>query len=1117
MSLRPHQDTKEALHKRFLPHFFIPSHTPRWLLLACTLGLVLTIGVGTTLVQLVQHNSAQAANMSVPLSGTLTPLLKQSHEIGLTNSQQRISLSLGLRPRNQAMLQAYMSGLSRPGSAIYRHFLTPAQYAALFSPTPAEYSAVQHYVQSQGFTVTGTYNHRLLLNFSGTVSQVEQVFHVTLRNYVAADKHVYYANDTAPALPQWLAPQVLSLTGLNNAARLSHPPVFSSSHSIMQSQFCPPHGSNYITPDQVASVYDLNGLYNNHMQGEGQTIALFELDTFVMSDLTHYAACYGQSHTPVQTVVVGSNPVSTDGGVVEVELDAEMILSAAPHLGRLVIYEAANTDAGSLAEWAQIVQDAVPVVSTSWGQCEALMNPQVAQEENVLFTAAAVQGQTIFAAAGDTGSADCIREDSTHTQVNADDPAGQPYIVAVGGTRLLLSQSGGYGSETTWNDAPNVPPGYAGGAGGGGISQFWQAPAWQSAPGVHNSYSSGTPCNVSGQICREVPDVALNASPLMGYPVYCTSLAAGCSSQTNWFNVGGTSAAAPLWAAILALANQSALHSGGLSLGFIAPLLYQIASNNTMYAASFHDVTTGTNDYNNYNSGAYPATADYDQATGLGSCDATALAANLVNLARAAQGQRISPAALTWYFAEGSVGGGFQEYITLQNPSSTQGANVTITYLFENRPAVNVGHYVAASSRFTVNVNMDLGVAVNAPQQAVAAIVQVQAGGPPIVAERPMYFNYKGVPSGTDVMGATSPGTSYYFPYADTRQSSTGPSYMSYITMLNPSTTQTAHVTLTYYTGECGNSSQAPCPTQQITIAPLHRGTGTPAAVYLYQQLAASVQSDQPIVVERPMYFKDNIPSAGGSITGAASVVGATTPGQDWLFAEGYTGHNFQEYLVLANFASNAATATVKLEYDNGHTQSIAVNVPAFSHVMFNVNQANSAPYGTCDTTPCQVTATASAEVTATAPIVVDRLMYFHFGSNHLSGATEAVGEPGPAVQRTFSFAEGYTANSFVEYLTLQNPTQNDETVAVTLFFDTYVTETQYQVEAHSRLTVPINTLVAPIASAYNNLGTNSFSVSMTVQALGTNAVIVAERPMYFNYHGDQGGTDVIGYTQPLT
>ncbi len=1115
MSLRPQKDNQGLFDKRSLPRFVISSHTPRWWLLIGTLCLVLTVGVGTTVVQLMQRSSAQAADLSVPLSGTLTPMLKQSHEIDLTNSQQRISLSLGLRPRNPAMLQAYMSDLSRPGSAIYRHFLTPAQYAALFSPTPAEYAAVQHYVQSQGFTVTGTYTHRLLLNFGGTVSQAEQAFHVTLRNYVAADKHVYYANDTAPVLPQWLVPQVLSLTGLNNAARLSHPPVFAPSHAIIQSQFCPSHGNGYLTPDQVASAYDLNGLYNNHMQGEGQTIALFELDTFAMSDLTHYAACYGQSHTPVQTVVVGSDPINTDGGVVEVELDAEMILSADPHLGRLVIYEAGNTDADSLAEWAQIVQDAVPVVSTSWGQCEALMNSQTAQEENVLFTAAAVQGQTIFAAAGDSGSADCVSQNNAQTQVSVDDPASQPYVVAVGGTRLTLSQSGGYGSETTWNDAP--AGGYTGGAGGGGISQFWQAPVWQSAPGVHNTYSSGIPCNVAeGQICREVPDVALNASPLMGYPVYCTSVAAGCTLQANtsWFIVGGTSAAAPLWAAILALANQSSLHSGGLSLGFIAPLLYQVANNDTMYSTSFHDITTGTNDFNNDNGGKYPATVDYDLATGLGSCDAAVLAANLVSLVREEQGQRVSPAALTWYFAEGSVGGGFQEYITLQNPSSTQGANVTISYLFENITSVNVGHYVAASSRFTVNVNMDLGVAVNAPQQAVAAIVQVQAGGPPIVAERPMYFNYKGVPSGTDVLGATTPGTTYYFPYADTRQGSA--SYMSYITMLNPSATQTAHVTITYYTGRCGNNNQAACPTQHISVAPLHRGTGTPAALYLYQQLAASVQSDQPIVVERPMYFKDTIPTAGGAITGAASVVGATAPGQDWLFAEGYTGPDFQEYLVLANFAGSATTATVKLEYDNGHTQSIAVNVPAFSHVLFNVNQANAAPYGTCDTTPCQVTDTESAEVTALAPIVAERLMYFHYGPNHLSGATEAVGEPGSVLHNTFAFAEGYTANTFEEYLTVQNPTQNDETVAVTLFFDTYVSETQYLVKAHSRFTVPINTLVTPIASAYNNQGTNSFSVSMIVQALGNNAAIVAERPMYFNYHGDQGGTDVIGYTQSL-
>ena len=261
------------------------------------------------------------------------------------------------------------------------------------------------------------------------------------------------------------------------------------------------------------------------------------------------------------------------------------------------------------------------------------------------------------------------------------------------------------------------------------------------------------------------------------------------------------------------------------------------------------------------------------------------------------------------------------------------------------------------------------------------------------------------------------------------------------------------------------------------------------------------------------MYFRDTIPNAGGLTTGAASEVGATAPGNDWLFAEGYTGSGFQEYFVLANYATSATTATITLEYSNGNTQAVQVQVPALGRTVFDVNQANNSPTGTCTPAPCATTTNVSAEITSTAPIVADRLMYFHFGPSRYAGGTDTVGQPGPSSHSVYAFAEGYTANTFEEFLTLQNPINTSEAVAVTLFADTYVMQQQVTVPAHSRQTISINALVSPIAQAYNNMGANSYAVSLTVQALGTNATIVAERPMYFDFYGDPGGTDVLGYT----
>lgn len=1053
---------------------------------------------------------AEPAGEPVAFPGTIAPLIAHSRLLSPANPQQQISLSLGLRPRNVSSLSDYVQTLSRM-HVLNRSFLSPTQFATTFAPTTASYDALRQFLLSNGFAITHTYSHHLLIAFRGTIGQAEQAFHVTINSYRAPDGRTFYANADDPSFPSSLIGLVQSIGGLNNATQWHRPTLNGAfhlhalaSHALHeQNTFCPGPQNGYLTPGQTASAYNLNSLYSAHIAGDGQSIALFELDTFPMNDLLTYAACFGHSHIPIRTIVTGSGQVPTDAGVQEVELDAELVMSAAPQLGTLDIYEAANDTADYNAEWAQILADAVPVVSTSWGDCERNIDPQEISQENVYFMAAVAQGQSIFAASGDSGSAGCEFDNPNNpdTRLNAGDPGAQPYVVSVGGTSLTLHNGTSYDSETTWNNEY--------GASGGGISQYWQAPTWQNAPGVSNTYSSNTPCNaLSGTICRETPDVSLNADPNIGYLLYCSSVAAGCSSNGGWYIIGGTSAAAPMWATFAAMANELSLRQGGFNLGFLAPLLYQIASNPSSYTTSFHDITSGTDDYNHQNNGDYPATPAYDMATGLGSYNAYNLATALVALAQGSNGLRSSPTNRTWYFAEGSVGGGFQEYLTLQNPDMTQTATIAVTYLFQSQPAVVITHSVPPASRTTINVNTDLHIAPSGPHASIAAIVQV-TNGPGIVAERPMYFNYNGISSGTDVVGITTPTTSAYFPEADTRQNRR--TYATFLTILNPSSTQTATTTLTFYTSSCGQSGQPPCPIQTVITPPLHRGTGSPLALGLDQQMAIGVTSDIPVVVERPMYFRDTIPSIGGTITGAADEVGVPAPGTDWLFAEGYTGPHFQQYYILANFGTAATTAHIHLEYVNGHTQTIDVPVPALGQAYVDINQANAQPYGTCDISPCATTTSNSAEITADAPIVAERLMYFNLPGSH-GGSTETIGEPGPASHSVFAFAEGYTANSFQEFLTLLNPTNNNETIAVTFFVDTYVIQQQLTVKAHSRQTLNINALVFPIVNAYNN-GPGAPAVSLSVQALGNNAIIIAERPMYFNFTGISGGTDVIGYT----
>jgi kumamolisin len=1072
-----------------------------------TMFLALLLIVGSLLPWVRNLVRAAPSGGFAPLSGTVPALVAHSSLVGPDDPSQPLTLSLSLKLRNTDLLRQYLATINQPRSLNYHRYLSAAQVENAFSPTASAHAAALSYLRDAGFTITKVYQHRLLIDFSGTVGLAEQAFHIQINNYREANGKTFYANAANPQLPASLIGVVQGIAGLNDIVHWSHPPLPTASRNgkqqksrIPENTSCPGPGSQYYTPTQMASAYNLDGLYNQGIHGEGQTVALFELSSYLPSDLSAYEACFGQSHTPVYPMLVDGGPLppppgGTDQGVIEVELDAEVVLSAAPGLGQLDIYEAPNTMQGYNDEWAQIIQNDPPVVSTSWGDCEddlIQQEPGEVQQENQFFMVAAAQGESVFAASGDSGSTGCLNT-SGSTILNAGDPASQPFVTGVGGTTLTINQDGSYGGEVVWNNGT--------GASGGGISEVWtENPNWLSVHGVQNQYSGGAACNApQGSICREGPDVSLDADPYTGYPIYCTSPVAGCTPGAfegyPWLIVGGTSAAAPMWAAMMALTNEKSLKSGGYNMGFVTPLLYVIAGNATKYQNDFHDITQGDNDFSNYQNGLYPATAGFDMATGLGSYNAANLASDLADV----QGQRATtPAAALWYFAEGSVGGSFQEYLTLQNPSINQTASVTIKYLLQNHTpgVVTVNHSVPPSTRSTVNVNSDLGISPSAGHVSVAAIVSSNID---IVAERPMYFDFYGIKSGTDVLGATSPQETYYFPEADSSQNDTA-EYSTFITMLNPSATQSATVTITYYTGTCGGNGPGACPVETKTLLPMTRGTASPLDVNLRQQIAISVTSTIPVVVERPMYVSAVIPNAGGETTGAASVVGATQQGTNWLFAEGYTGADFQEYLDLTNFGTTTVTATVNLDYTNGDVQATTVYVPALSITQFDVNAANANP-GTCNPSPCEVTASVSAQVTSNLPLVVDRLMYFHYRGS-LSGISEVVGTP--TSSDVYSFAEGYTGGQFTTYVTLQNPTASSESVAVTLFTQRgLVLEVTVAMSPHSRSTLDINTILNPIGPD---------SVSMVVQALGTGSLVVAERPEYFNYGGDTGATDVIGY-----
>ena len=305
------------------------------------------------------------------------------------------------------------------------------------------------------------------------------------------------------------------------------------------------------------------------------------------------------------------------------------------------VYEAPNTTFGALDEYAAIVNNDVDqIVSSSWGLCEQAVQqgePGVLEAENLLFQQAAAQGQSIFAAAGDEGSNDCnaFYEGSARSRpiLSQDDPASQPYVVGVGGTTIDNPTQPAL--EHVWNDGVDW------GAGGGGISESWPMPAWQLSS--HGSRPPATP-PPSRPRTPSRPEISTSPATRSARPTiprartrpraakcptsarrpieFTGGITVYADSYGGWQTFGGTSSAAPIWAALLAVANESATCQSNVAtangVGFVSPLLYSVASNPTAYAASFNDITAGNNDPYGY-SGLFPATTGYDMASGLGS------------------------------------------------------------------------------------------------------------------------------------------------------------------------------------------------------------------------------------------------------------------------------------------------------------------------------------------------------------------------------------------------------------------------------------------------------------------------------------------------------------------
>lgn len=440
-----------------------------------------------------------------------------------------------------------------------------------YGADPAALERVLDHGAAHGLTVIAADADTRLVSLAGTAEQVSAAYGTGLVAFGEVASGGPARVPTGPVrLPEAVAADVVAVLGLDTRKAARHQTAMRPGTDVAAAY----------TPVELAARYRFPGAAD----GTGETVGILELGGgYRRADLIAYADALGVPHPHVTAVSVQGarntptgDPSGPDG---EVALDVEVIAAAAPG-ARIAVYFAPNTDAGFLGALSAAVHDnsrAVSVVSVSWGSAEETWSVSARAAFDAALADAAALGVTVCVASGDDGSSDRVSDGAAHT----DFPAASPHALACGGTSLPRS-----GAEVVWNDGPGR------GAGGGGVSAAFPLPDFQ-----HGLVAAGKPLTGRG-----VPDVAADADPATGYRVRIDG------SDTV---IGGTSAAAPLWAALIARLQQA---NGARR--WLTPLLYRFP------AGTLHDVTTGNN-------GAFSAGAGWDPCTGLGSPDGTALAAAL--------------------------------------------------------------------------------------------------------------------------------------------------------------------------------------------------------------------------------------------------------------------------------------------------------------------------------------------------------------------------------------------------------------------------------------------------------------------------------------------------------
>jgi len=527
----------------------------------------------------------------VQLAGSERAPLAEARPAGQLDTSERAELTLVLRRRAELPAEIV------EGPTV----LTSDELGARYGADPADVDLVRQTLSSLGLAVTAVHAGTRRIKVAGTLGELSRAFGVTLQLVTSTGpggQVVTHRYREGPVyVPAALEGIVLAVLGLDTR------PQF---RAHFRPRAAAAQGTSY-APNQVADIYQ----FPAGTTGAGQTIAVIELGGgFSTSDLDAYFGGLGIAVPSISAVSVdgasnapGSDPTGAD---VEVALDIDVIGAAAPGATQVVYFAPNNGDQGFVDAISE-AEHASPTpiaISISWGQSEDSWTAQGRRAMDAAMEDAAALGITVCVASGDNGSGDAVKDGRVHV----DFPASNPHALACGGTQLLADPSTGViSSEVVWNETASNE-----GAGGGGVSDRYPLPSWQANAGVpaRASGSSGGSGSLGGSESsgRGVPDVAGNADPTTGYQIY-----SGGQPQV----VGGTSAVAPLWAALVSRLAEAT----GQQFGLIQPALYAGVTPGAS-GPGFRDITSGNN-------GAYAAGPGWDACSGLGSPDGTVLLTRL--------------------------------------------------------------------------------------------------------------------------------------------------------------------------------------------------------------------------------------------------------------------------------------------------------------------------------------------------------------------------------------------------------------------------------------------------------------------------------------------------------